>query len=132
MPPALTIQGGQVMSSPPDVCQTPTPVGPIPTPYPNIALPATGMPPAKKVMIKGSPALTKASKIMPTNGDQAGAAGGVVSGMIMGKAVFIMASMKVKFEGNPATYQGNMTQHNKGNTIGQVALCAQTAVMING
>ena len=29
----------------PDVCLTPTPVGPIPIPYPNMAMPMTAIPP---------------------------------------------------------------------------------------
>ena len=33
---ALTLKGGLCMSTPPDVCQTPTPGGPVPTPYVNI------------------------------------------------------------------------------------------------
>lgn len=132
MPPALTIAGGQVNATIPDVCKTPSPAGTIPIPYPNLAMPPTANPSTKKVFISGSPACTRASKFEPTNGDQAGTAGGVVSGKIMGKAVFTMASMKVKLEGNPATYQGNMTTHNENNTIGAVAACGQFKVVING
>lgn len=132
MPPALTIAGGQIVNSVPDVCKTPTPAGTIPTPYPNLAMPQVGNPTAAKVMISGSPSCTKATKFQPSNGDQPGATGGVASGKIMGKAEIILASMKVKLQGNPAAYQGNMTTQNDNNTTGSVALCGQFKVMING
>lgn len=132
MPPALTISGGQITSTVPDVCKTPTPGGTVPTPYPNLAMPALANPSTKKVFVAGSPACTKASKFEPTNGDQAGATGGVASGKIMGKAEIIVASMKVKLEGNPAAFMGNTTTHNENNTTGTVAASGQFKVMING
>lgn len=127
---AVTKQNGQCMAMP-DLCKTPAPPAPpIPIPYPNIAMPMMGNPCTMKVLISGMPVLTKASTIPMTNGDQAGMAGGVVSGKMMGKAEFINGSMAVKFEGNPVVKLGDPTKHNEGNGIGAVLAPSQAVVMI--
>ena len=127
---AATKAGGQLMAMP-DVCQTPAPPGPpVPIPYPNIGMPPTANPVTTKVLIGGMPALTKASKIQPTNGDQAGVNQGVVSGKIMGPAEIIMGSTKVKLEGNPAVFMGNPTKQNDGNAVGSIIQPSQNKVMI--
>ena len=127
---AATIEKGQVMAMP-DVCLTPAPPAPpVPVPYPNIGMTQMSNPTTKKILINGAPALTKASKIQPTNGDQAGANQGVVSGKIMGPAEFIMGSTKVKLEGNPAVFMGNPTKQNDGNAVGSHIQPSQNKVMI--
>ncbi|OWY26793.1 DUF4150 domain-containing protein [Herbaspirillum robiniae] len=127
---AVTKQNGQCMS-PADVCKTPAPPAPpIPVPYPNIAMPMMGNPATTKVMISGMPALNKASKIPMSNGDQAGVAGGLASSKIMGPVEFVMSSMKVKLEGNPAVRLGDTTKQNDGNTVGAVTAPSQSKVMI--
>ena len=129
---AVTKQNGQCMAMP-DVCKTPVPpAGPVPIPYPNIAMPMMGRPCTLKVLISGMPALTKASKIPLSNGNQAGVAGGVVSGKIMGQAEFVSGSQKVKLEGNPAIKLGDPTKQNDGNTVGAVLVPSQAVVMIMG
>ncbi len=131
MPNATTKAGGQLMAMP-DVCKVPAPPAPpIPTPFPNIGMPTTANPVTTKIMIDGMPALTKASKIQPTQGDQAGVAGGLVSGKIMGPAEYVMSSLKVKFEGNPAVFMGNTTKQNDGNAVGADMAPTQAKVMIN-
>jgi uncharacterized Zn-binding protein involved in type VI secretion len=127
---AVTKQNGQCMAMP-DVCKTPAPPAPpIPIPYPNIAMPMMGNPATMKVLIAGMPALTKSSKISMSNGDQGGVAGGVVSGKIMGAAEFILGSMVVKLEGNPAVRLGDPTKQNEGNAVGSVLAPSQAVVMI--
>ena len=127
---ATTKPGGQHMAMP-DVCKVPAPPAPpIPTPFPNIGMPASANPVTTKIMIDGMPALTKASKIQPTEGDQAGVAGGLVSGKIMGPSEYVMSSMKVKFEGNPAVFMGNTTKQNDGNAVGADLAPSQAKVMI--
>ena len=129
---AVTKQNGQCMAMP-DVCKTPAPPAPpIPIPYPNIAMPMMGNPCTMKVLISGMPALTKASKLPMSNGDQAGVAGGVVSGKMVGPTEFIMGSLKVKLEGNPAVKLGDPTKHNDGNAVGSVLAPSQAIVMIMG
>lgn len=127
---AVTKQAGQCFAMP-DVCKTPAPPAPpVPIPYPNIAMPMMGNPATTKVLIAGMPALTKSSKITISSGDEAGVAGGVVSGKIMGPAEFIMGSMKVKLEGNPAVRLGDPTKQNDGNAVGAVLAPSQAKVMI--
>ncbi|HAJ26544.1 MAG TPA: type VI secretion protein [Syntrophus sp. (in: bacteria)] len=129
---AVTKENGQLMAMP-DVCLTPAPPAPpIPVPYPNVGMPQMGNPVTTKVLINGMPALTKASKISPTNGDQGGVNQGAVSGKIMGPAEFVMGSTKVKLEGNPAVFLGNMTKQNDGNAVGSVLAPSQNKVMIMG
>ena len=126
---AVTIAGGQLMAVP-DVCNTPTPAGPVPTPYPNTAMPAMGTPPVENVMIGGSPALNLSSEIPMTNGDQGGTAGGVASGTFMQAAKFTQGSQKVMIGGNPAVRLSSPTSHNNNNAIGAVLAPSQTVVMI--
>jgi len=127
---AVTKQSGQCMGMP-DVCKTPVPLAPpVPIPYPNIAMPMMGNPATMKVLIAGMPALTKASKITISSGDEAGVAGGVVCGKNMGPAEFVMSSLTVKLEGNPAVRLGDMTKHNDGNIVGAVLAPSQAVVMI--
>ena len=79
---ALTLQGGTCMSTPPDVCKTPSPSGTVPVPYVNIFQCSMVMPntACSKVFIAGSPALHVRSQTSISNGDEAGTVGGVVSG----------------------------------------------------
>lgn len=127
---AITKQSGQTMAMP-DVCKVPAPpAAPIPMPFPNIGMTPNANPVTQKILIAGSPALTKASKLSPTQGDEAGASGGVVSGKIMGEVEFVMGSTKVNFEGNPSVFMGNSTKQNQGNAAGSDIMPSQEKVMI--
>lgn len=126
---AVTLAGGQLLADP-DVCNLPTPAGPVPTPYPNIGVPSMGSPAADKVLISGSPSLNMGSEISITNGDQAGATGGVASGVIMGTAKFTQGSEKVMIAGNPAVRLTSPTSQNQNNAVGVVLAPSQTVVMI--
>ncbi|MFW5836434.1 MAG: DUF4150 domain-containing protein [Desulfovibrionaceae bacterium] len=126
---ACTIQKGEVIS-PADVCQTPTPAGPVPTPYPNVGATPQGEPACEKVLISGSPALNKGSSIAQTNGDQAGVGGGVASGEIMGEAKFTSASAKVKLEGSPAVRLSDPTTQNANNCVGSCLVLSQEKVLV--
>ena len=129
---ATTKAKGQLIAMP-DVCLTPAPPAPpVPIPYPNIGMPPMADPVTQKVMICGMPALTKASKCQPTNGDQGGVNNGAVSGKIMGPTEYLMGSMKVKLEGNPAVFMGNPTKQNDGNAVGSDLQPSQNKVMIMG
>ncbi len=110
-----TKQGGMCNTlGPLDVCNTPSPVGPMPMPYPNLAMCNQADPSTctQKVKIASQPALTKDSQIPMSSGDEAGSAGGVVSGTIMGPCLFKRFSTKVKLEGSNAVYQLCDTTHN--------------------
>lgn len=128
---AVTKESGQCMGMP-DVCLTPVPppVTQAPIPYPNIAMPMMGNPATAKVMIHGMPALTKASTISMSSGDEPGVNGGVASGTDMGQMEFTMSSQKVKLEGNFAVRLSDMTKHNGGNAVGNVLAPSQPVVMV--
>ncbi|MGH0035850.1 MAG: PAAR-like domain-containing protein [Myxococcota bacterium] len=87
----------------PDTCKTPAPPGPpVPIPYPNIANmnQANAGTCSAKVLIEMKNTVTKQTEIPMSSGDEAGSAGGVVSGKIKGEATFTKKfSMKVKAEG---------------------------------
>ena len=52
----------------PDVCLTPTPAGPVPIPYPNIAMGPTAIPNCPTILIMGAPVHNLATTIPMTNG----------------------------------------------------------------
>lgn len=91
----------------PDVCLTPAPPSPapIPVPYPNIAQLPMALPPSAslKHLISMMPAHNIGTTIPMSMGDNAGVAGGVASGMMMGPARNTMGSTKVFTGGMPAT-----------------------------
>jgi hypothetical protein len=83
----------------PDVCKTPSPGGPVPIPYPNVASSSDTDKGSKSVKMDGEPIMLKSSVYSQSTGDEAGSAGGVVSNCTRGKAMFINYSFDVKVEG---------------------------------
>lgn len=117
----------------PDVCLTPSPVGPIPVPYPNIAQLPTALPPTTslKHLISMMPAHNIGTTIPMSMGDNAGVAGGVASGMMMGPARNTMGSTKVFTGGMPATKWLSPAMQNMTNCpAGMTLVPGQFKVMI--
>ena len=102
----------------PDVCKTPSPAGPVPIPYPNIGKAADASAGPASVTVDGSMPMAKDAKYALTSGDEAGSAGGVVSGVFAGEAEFSMYSFDVKFEGRNVCRLGDPLLHNKKNAVG--------------
>jgi len=101
----------------PDVCKTPTPAGPVPIPYPNIARSADTAKGTKTVKVDGKPVCVKDSSFSTSTGDEAGTAGGgVASNKIKGKAEFVNYSFDVKFEGKNVPRSFDLMLHNNRNT----------------
>lgn len=135
---ASTIGGGQAMGFP-DVCLTPAPPSPspVPIPYPNTAMlpqaiPATA---AMKVIIGGSPAAHMNTQIPMTNGDNAGVAMGVASGLVMGPAKAMMGVTKVLVGGQPIIRLTAQFGHNGASPncpAGVQVAPSQTKVLILG
>jgi uncharacterized protein DUF4150 len=101
----------------PDVCKTPSPAGPIPIPYPNIAKSSDTAKGSKKVKCDGNPVCLKDSNFRMSTGDEGGTAGGgVVSNKIKGKAEFVNFSFDVKFEGKNVARAFDLMLHNDKNT----------------
>jgi uncharacterized Zn-binding protein involved in type VI secretion len=98
----------------PDVCNTPSPAGPVPIPYPNVALSADTAHGSLDVKMDGHSIMLQGSSFEVSTGDEAGASGGVVSGRIQAKAEFINFSFDVMVEGKPVPRLGDMMVQNKG------------------
>jgi hypothetical protein len=101
----------------PDVCKTPTPGGPVPMPYPNIAMSSDTASGSKKTKADGNPICHKDSNFSMSTGDEAGSAGGgVASNKIKGKAEFVNVSFDVKVEGSGVARAMDPMLHNDKNT----------------
>ena len=101
----------------PDVCKTPSPAGPIPLPYPNIAKSSDTADGAATVKCDGNPVCIQSSNFAISTGDEAGTAGGgVVSNKIKGKAEFVNVSFDVKADGKGIARQLDPMLHNDKNT----------------
>ena len=98
----------------PDVCKTPTPAGPVPIPYPNIAKSSDVMSGSSTVKMDGGMIMNKGSNMMMSTGDEAGAAMGVVSNKIKGKAEFVNYSFDVKVDGKNVCRLTDPAQTNMG------------------
>ena len=100
-----------VSQSFPDVCKTPSPAGPVPIPYPNVAM-SSDTDGTASVKGDGSSCMVKGSTLRMSTGDEAGSLLGVVSNEIKGKAQFLAYSMDVKIEGQNACRLTDPMQHN--------------------
>ncbi len=135
--PAATKGGGSGFAFP-DTCKVPAPPAPpIPTPFPNMAMlnQANGGTCSKKVKILNQPVVTKATEIPRTSGDEAGVAGGVVSGMNMGPASFKQGVSAVKVEGDDIINLMKPMGHNGTNAnapAGVHVAPSQAKVLVKG
>jgi hypothetical protein len=109
------LSGGTSMATIPDVCKTPSPAGPVPIPYPNIAQSATLSDGTTTVKVDKAMAAVKGSKFAMSNGDEAGTVGGVGSGVIMKEATWILYSFDVKLNGKNACRFTDKMFHNAVN-----------------
>lgn len=101
----------------PDICKTPSPGGPIPIPYPNIAKSSDTAKGTKKVTVTGNPVCVQDSNFSTSTGDEAGTAGGgVASSKTKGKAEFVNYSFDVQFEGKNVARALDLMLHNDKNT----------------
>jgi Domain of unknown function (DUF4150) len=102
----------------PDVCKTPSPGGPVPVPYPNIARSDSLSNGTNTVQADGgNMCAIKGSEYSMSNGDEAGTAGGVKSSVNMKEAKWITYSMDVKFEGQNACRLSDKMTNNHENTV---------------
>jgi hypothetical protein len=125
-------QAGGTDQATPDVCKMPTPGGPVPTPYPNIAQGTAATGAAYKVLMSGAPAHNLGTSIPMSNGDNAGTLGGVASNRFMGKSRHTAGAAKVLVAGKPATRMGSPTSQNNGNAVGARIAPSQRKVLITG
>ena len=79
------------------------------------------------------PALNVQSKIPLSSGDEAGVAGGVVSGTNLGEVSFRVGSSSVLIDGKPAVFHSAATAHNGSNAnmpVGIHSVPSQAVVLI--
>jgi len=100
----------------PDVCKTPSPAGPVPIPYPNIATQSSLKGGTKSVKVKGKMIAVKGSQYGSSNGDEAGTAGGLKSSVNMKATDWITYSFDVKMDGKNACRHTDKKFHNNKNT----------------
>jgi hypothetical protein len=98
----------------PDACKTPTPGGPVPIPYPNIAQSSDASDVSSTVTVDGNGVMVKGSKFAMSSGDEAGSALGVVSSKIKGTAEFKNLSSDVKFDGKAVARLSDPMGQNQG------------------
>jgi hypothetical protein len=115
----LTYKGtvGISMATIPDVCKTPSPGGPIPIPYPNIAQQSSLQDGTTTVFAKGKMIAIKGSHYSSSNGDEPGTAGGVKSNVNMKATDWITYSFDVKLDGKNACRHTDKKFHNDKNTV---------------
>ena len=113
----------------PDVCLTPTPV-PVPIPYPNIAMGPMGVPAAYNVLWMCTPAHNMMTTVPLSNGDNAGVAMGVASGLVMGPARPMTAAFTVLVGGMPATRLTSVNIQNSTNCPGMRIVPSQVKVIL--
>lgn len=111
-----------------DVVKVP-PLG-VPAPMVNISMQPMGVPPCVKVMFDGVPAHNLGTVVVLTAGDEAGAMGGVVSGMIKGPATPLTGAFTVLVCGVAATRLTSMSLQNGVNTVGVALAPSQLKVMV--
>jgi len=119
----------------PDTCKMPTPAGPVPIPYPNIAACPTAQSSScsGKVMIGGMKSFNLKTNFTTSQADQAGTLGGVISNKIMGKVKYTSGSTSVYIQGPPAVRLNDTSAHNgppPNAPLGTQVVPSQTKVMI--
>ena len=127
---ANTQMAGQDVGTVPDVCLTPSPAGPIPIPYPNIALDPTNLGFVPNVLMTCAPAHNMSTQPPLTNGDNPGLATGVASGTVMGPARTVTAAFTVLVGGMPLARLTSVTIQNNTNAPGAKIVPSVTNVMV--
>jgi hypothetical protein len=114
----------------PDVCLTPSPAGPVPIPYPNIALGPTSVPSQVKIFYFYTPGHNMLTVTPLSNGDNAGVATGVASGVVMGPKRHLTASFTVLIGGAPGTKLTSGAIQNNTNCPGVRTVPSQVKVIL--
>jgi hypothetical protein len=102
----------------------------VPIPYPNIAMPMTGVGFVPKVLCMCGPAHNMSTSIPLSNGDNPGVAMGVASNMVMGETKYVTAAFTVLCHGKPWVRMTSMTTQNKVNIPGIFIAPSQVSVLL--
>ncbi|MDF0673890.1 MAG: DUF4150 domain-containing protein [Nitrospira sp.] len=102
----------------PDVCKTPSPGGPVPISYPNIAMSSDLAKGTTTIAADGGNTCANyGSEFSKSTGDEAGTVGGIASGTFIKEATWITFSFDVKLEGKGACRLTDKMFHNHLNTV---------------
>ena len=102
----------------PDVCKTPSPGGPVPIPYPNIAKSSDLAKGTTTISADGGNMCANyGSEFSISTGDAPGSLGGVTSSTFLKEATWITYSFDVKLEGKGACRLTDKMFHNHQNTV---------------
>lgn len=102
----------------PDVCKTPSPAGPVPLPYPNIAMSKDLIKGTTTVKVDGgNMAAIDGSELSLSTGDEPGTLGGVVSSTFIKEATWMLFSFDVNLEGKGACRLTDKMFMNHMNTV---------------
>lgn len=126
---AKTTGGGLCMAFP-DVCLTPSPAGPVPIPYPNVGADPTDIGFVPNVLVTCTPAHNMMTTAPMTNGDNAGVALGVASGLVMAPERNILGAVTVIVGSAPMTRLTSPTIQNSTNSPGMKAVPSVTNVVV--
>jgi hypothetical protein len=125
--PVTKESGGTVVGFP-DVCKVPGPGGPVPVPFPNVAMSEDLADDSKSVTIGGAPVALSTSKLARSTGNEAATAGGgVSSGKTCGAAHPVTYSFDVRIEGKPVVRNRDLFTLNDRNTAPFPIMQAQAA-----
>ncbi len=127
----IATDGAGICFAFPDVCDTPTPSGTVPVPYPNIGQLSDATGTSDDVFVGGDRVILSKSEIPSTTGNEAGSAGGVQSGVTKGKVEFTSASTTVFVNGEGVVRMFDSTTQNDGNAVGTV-LGGVPTVLVGG
>lgn len=120
----------------PDVCLTPTPAGPVPVPYPNMAISAATMPMVFNVLTECTPTLNMQSRGLVSMGDQPGVALGVASHVEAAQTMYMVGCFTILIGGSPAQRLTSVTGQNcmaaVPNGIGVCAVPSQVTLLTLG
>ena len=102
----------------PDVCKTPTPGGPVPMPYPNVARSSDLSDGTTTVQADGGNMIAiKGSHYSMSTGDEPGTVGGVTSNTFKKETDWITYSFDVKMDGGNVCRLTDKKFHNHKNTV---------------
>lgn len=120
----------------PDVCNTPTPAGPVPVPYPNTSASTCSVPAAYTITVDAMPVLNQLSKGTISAGDQPGTLLGVTDGVIMGQTNYNIGCATIFVGGAPAQRLTSVTGQNAAgmlqNCPGMTVAPSQVTVLTLG
>lgn len=114
----------------PDVCLTPSPAGPVPVPYPNVAMGSMAVNPVFNILWMSAPAHNLGTVIPMTNGDNLGVGLGVASGTVMGPSRHLTGAFTYLVGGLPATRLSSVSLQNSTNCPGARVVPSQTKVIL--